>query len=229
MKSSSQLMHEKHIAATAAVALVDDGMVVGLGSGSTSEIAIRLLGERVAAGLDIRGVPTSEASRQLALELNIPLTDLATCPEIDITIDGADRFDDQLNLIKGGGGALLREKVVASASKRVVIIADSSKRAIPLGGFPIPVEVVTFGARPMELKLADLEMRPNLRMSPAGDTPFVTDEGNYILDLDLPEVAEPESLAAVLDSMPGVMANGIFTKLATEVLMGCDDDVKEYR
>lgn len=228
MKSSSQLKHEKQIAAKAAVALVDDGMVVGLGSGSTSEIAIRLLGERVAAGLQIRGVPTSEASRKLACELQIPLTDLATCPEIDITIDGADRFDDQLNLIKGGGGALLREKVVAAASSRVIIIADSSKRANPLGGFPIPVEVVTFGTRPMELKLAVMEMRPQLRMSSSGETPFVTDEGNYILDLDLPEVDHPESLAAVLDSMPGVMANGIFTGLATEVIMGCDDDVQTF-
>ena len=124
---------------------------------------------------------------------------------------------------------MLREKVVAAASKRVVIIADSSKRSNPLGGFPIPVEVVTFGARPMELKLLGMQMHPQLRMAESGDVPFVTDEGNYILDLDVPEVDCPKSLAAVLDSMPGVMANGIFTDLATEVIMGCDDTVQEFR
>ena len=221
---SSEIEIEKKLAAQAAVELVEDGMVVGLGSGSTAAYAITLLGERVRNGLQIHGIPTSKASHQQAIQAGIPLTTLIQTL-VDIAIDGADRFDDQLNLIKGGGGALLREKIVAAASKRLVIIADSQKRSNPLGGFPVPVEVIPFGWEPVRVRLETAQLRPQLRMRDA--LPFMTDEGNYILDLHLDQISSPTALAAQL-RFPGIVENGLFLGMASEVFMGQGTSVVRF-
>ena len=226
--SSSKIEHEKQIAAAAAVALVEDGMIVGLGSGSTAAYAIEKLGERVAEGIQFVGIPTSKASERQARQAGISLTTLDDHPVVDITIDGADRFDDQLNLIKGGGGALLREKIVAAASKRVVIIADSQKRSNPLGGFPVPVEVIPFGQQPIMQKLDRAGLAPKLRMSRTDETsPFLTDEGNHIFDLRIDEIESPSELARLLN-FPGVVEHGLFLEIASEVLMGDGDNLVRF-
>lgn len=218
--------NEKQLAAEAAVAQITDGMVVGLGSGSTSALAIRAIGAAVQGGLDIVGIPTSVASEELARGLGIPLTTLDEHPVVDLTIDGADRFNDQLDLIKGGGGALLREKVVAAASKRFVVITDGSKHANPLGGFPVPVEVIPFGVQPVLQRFTDLNLNPVIRQTEAG-TPFITDENNLIVDLQIDTVPDPAKLADQLVT-PGVVEHGLFIGLADEVLMGVDGQVKRF-
>ncbi|WP_437202970.1 ribose-5-phosphate isomerase RpiA [Planctomicrobium sp. SH664] len=219
---------ERKNAAEAAVEQIRDGMIVGLGSGATAGFAIEGIGRRVAGGLSILGIPTSEKSRLLAIEAGIKLTDLNSSPAIDLTIDGADRFDDQLNLIKGGGGALLREKIVAAASARVLIIADAAKRSNPLSGFPVPVEVVPFGTAPLMTRFERMDLHPRLRRTSAGD-PFLSDEGHYIIDLHLPVVAQPEELAAELATLPGVVEHGLFLGLADEVLMGDGETVTRFQ
>src|SRR6266571_1466897 len=160
---------EKKAAARASLACVRDGDIVGLGSGSTAEYAVRFLGERVQAGLKIRGIPTSQRTRELAQSLGIPLTTLEEFPEIDVTIDGADEIDPELQLIKGGGGALLREKIVASASKKMVILADSTKRVQILGKFPLPVEVIALAEPLLSKKIAALGASVKLRQYAYGN------------------------------------------------------------
>lgn len=219
---------EKELAAEAAVKLVDDGMAVGLGTGSTATYAIKALGARVASGLTMVGVPTSELSRILAKELGIPLATLDEQPRLDVTIDGADRFNDQLDLIKGGGGALLREKIVAAATRRLVIIVDSRKRSNPLGGFRLPVEIIPFGLKPLLVQLTDEGLHPIWRTKGDLLEPFVTDEGNYILDLDLHEIEEPKDLGRRLDGIPGVVEHGLFLGMVSEVLMGSGDEVIRF-
>jgi ribose 5-phosphate isomerase A len=219
---------EKKAAARASLAFVRDGDIVGLGSGSTAEYAVRLLGERVQAGLKIRGIPTSQRTTELAENLSIPLTTLEECQEIDVTIDGADEIDPELQLIKGGGGALLREKIVASASKRMVVIADSSKRVQILGKFPLPVEVVAFAEPLLSKKIAALGGSVKLRQYAYGN-PFVTDEGHHILDCHFGEISDPPALARQLDSMPGIVEHGLFVDMATVALIGKGDDVVEFR
>ena len=219
---------EKEQAAKAAVALVEEGMAVGLGTGSTATYAIKALGARVAAGLTMVGVPTSERSRVLAEELGIPLATLDDQPRLDITIDGADRFNDGLELIKGGGGALLREKIVAAATRRLVIIVDSRKRSNPLGGFRLPVEIIPFGLKSLMERLTEEGLSPIWRIKGDPPEPFVTDEGNYIIDLDLEEIENPKDLGRRLDRMPGVVEHGLFLGMTSEVLMGLVDEVIRF-
>jgi len=217
---------EKQAAARASLAFVNDGYVVGLGTGSTASYAIRFLGELVRAGLNIRCIPTSNHSRDLAAGLGIPLTDFEECTRIDVTIDGADEISPVLDLIKGHGGALLREKIVAAASRKVVIIADSSKQVEGLGKFPLPVEVVPFAQALLARRIANLGASVVLRKGRDG-RPFVTDEGHYILDCSFGYIADPARLSEQLQHMPGVQENGLFLNLADVVLIGRNSKVIE--
>jgi ribose 5-phosphate isomerase A len=219
---------EKEAAGRAAAKLVREGDIVGLGTGSTAYFAVVALGERVKSGLKIVGIPTSIATAELARQLGIPLTTLDEHPQIDITIDGADEIDPKLNLIKGGGGALLREKVVASVTKKMVVAVDSTKVVPALGKFPLPVEIIPFARRVMEKKIASLGAATKLRMRPDGQ-PFVTDNGNQILDCSFGRIADPAALAGELDGTPGVVEHGLFIGLAELVLVGRADRVEEMR
>ncbi len=213
---------EKRAAAERSLEYVRDGMCLGLGSGSTAAIMLELLGQRVRDGLRVRGVPTSEASRQVAEHAGIPIVTFDEVSSLDLTIDGADEVDPQLNLIKGGGGALLREKIVASLSRRVVIIVDSQKQVPRLGAFPLPVEVVQFAWRPLAQRLGELGATPVLRRGPDGGA-YVTDEGNLVLDCAFGRIDDPAALAARLDAMPGVVDHGLFVGLAHTLVVGRSD------
>jgi len=219
---------EKEAAARASLRFVNDGDIVGLGSGSTAECAIRLLGERLKSGLRIRGIPTSVRSKELAASLGIPLTTLNDYQQIDVTIDGADEFDPELRLIKGGGGALLREKIIASASKKVVIVADSSKQVQVLGKFPMPVEVIPFAQALIANKITALGASVTLRQY-VDENPFVTDDGHRILDCRFGQIPDPPTLAHTLSDMPGVVEHGLFINMVNVVLMGKGDEVMEFR
>lgn len=219
---------EKEMAARSSLKYVRDGQVVGLGTGSTATIAIRLLGERVRAGLKIRGIPSSIASRDLAMQLGIPLITFEEAQEIDVTIDGADEFDPALNLIKGGGGAMLREKIVASASKQLVIVTDSSKQVQVLGKFPVPVEVIGFAEPLIAKRIRELGAKVVQRQDSAGK-PYVTDENHHILDCHFGGIPEPAALARSLDAMPGLVEHGLFVGMASVVLMARSGEVQEFR
>jgi ribose 5-phosphate isomerase A len=218
--------NEKEAAGRAGVKLVRDGDIVGLGTGSTAAYAVRFLGERVQAGLKIRGIPTSIHTQQLAAGLGITLATLDEFQSIDITIDGADEVDPQLRLIKGGGGALLREKIVASATRKLVIIADSSKQVAMLGKFPVPVEVIKFAETLVAKKIAALGATVAVRGAAAGK-PFITDEGNHILDCNFGQIPDPPALARELESIPGVVEHGLFIGMASVALIGKGDRVIE--
>jgi ribose 5-phosphate isomerase A len=219
---------EKQLAARAAVQLVESGDIVGLGSGSTATYAIRFLAERVREGLKIVGIPTSQKTKQLAEQLGIPLATLEEQPQIDIDIDGADEIDAQLNLIKGGGGALLREKVVASASRRFVVIAESTKQVAHLGRFPLPVEVIPFAESLIKTRIEALGAKVSLRRY-AYDNPYVTDEGHHILDCNFGQIADPSALAQKLRSMPGVVEHGLFIGMAEMAFVGNDRRVVQLK
>jgi ribose 5-phosphate isomerase A len=219
---------EKEAAGRAAAKLVRDGDIVGLGTGSTAYFMVLALGERVKSGLKIIGIPTSVHTGDLARSVGIPLTTLDEHPEIDITIDGADEVDPQLNLIKGGGGALTREKVIASASKKMVVVADSSKVVAVLGQFPLPVEVISFARTVVERKIVSFGASPKLRMKADGN-PFLTDNGNQILDCSFGKIGDPLALAQVLSDTPGIVEHGLFIGLATLALIGRADRVDELR
>ena len=224
---------EKEAAARASLRFVRDGNVVGLGTGSTAAYAVRFLGEQVRAGLKIRGIPTSAHTGELAASLGIPLTTLDVFEQsdfqgIDVDIDGADEFDRQLHLIKGGGGALLREKIIASASRQVVIIADSSKQVDMLGKFPLPVEVIPFAQPLIAKRISALGSSVKLRRDAKGN-PFVTDEGHHILDCSFGRIPDPPALARKLSDMPGVVEHGLFIDLATVVLCAKGENVAELR
>ena len=219
---------EKEAAARASLKYVHDGQVVGLGSGSTATFAIRLLGERVRGGLKIRGIPTSIASRDLAGQLGIPLVTFDEVQEIDVTIDGADEFDPALELIKGGGGAMLREKIVASASRHLVIVTDSSKQVPVLGKFPLPVEVIGFAESLVAKKISDLGAKVVRRLDSSG-RPYITDEIHHILDCHFGQIADPATLARTLSEMPGIVEHGLFVGMASAVLMATVGEVKEFR
>ena len=219
---------EKEAAGRAAAVLVQDGDVVGLGTGSTAYFAVAALGERVKAGLKIIGIPTSVRTAELARALGIRLTTLDECPEIDITIDGADEMDSRLRLIKGGGGALLREKVVATASRKMVVIADSAKLVPVLGKFPLPIEIISFARTVIQKKVVSLGASPQLRTNPDGSS-YLTDNGNQILDCSFGQIADPPALARELDNTPGVVEHGLFIGLATLALVGRGNSVDELR
>jgi len=220
---------EKQTAARAAVELVQSGDVVGLGSGSTATHVVRFLAERIRnQGLKIVGIPTSQQTRKLAEQLNIPLTTLDEMQQIDITLDGADEIDRELNLIKGGGGALLREKIIASASRRLIIVADSTKMVPHLGKFPLPVEVIPFAQALIEQRIRALGAQVSLRRY-AYDNPYVTDEGHHILDCSFGEIAYPRKLADSLRAFPGVVEHGLFIDMAELALVAKDGSVIELR
>jgi ribose 5-phosphate isomerase A len=212
----------KRAAAAAALELVTPGMRLGLGTGSTARRFVELLGARVAQGLDVICVPTSEETRAQAEELKIPLATIDERPELDLTVDGADEFDSRLRLIKGGGGALLREKIVASASARMIVIADSSKFVATLGRFPLPVEVTPFGleaTRRSILREAEATGASGavLLRKRAGEI-FISDNGNYIVDCHFAALPDPDALAQRLSAIPGVVEHGLFIGIAKAVI-----------
>ncbi len=217
---------ENEVAGRAAAKLVHDGDIVGLGTGSTAYFAVVALGERVKAGLKMIGIPTSLQTADLARSVGIPLTTLDEHPEIDITIDGADEVGPKLNLIKGGGGALTREKVIATASKKMVVVADSGKVVPTLGKFPLPLEIIAFARTVIERKIASLGATPKLRMKPGG-SPFITDNGNQILDCSFGKIEDPAALARVLSDTPGIVEHGLFIGIAKLALIGRGASVEE--
>ena len=224
----------KESAALTALEYVRDGMAIGLGTGSTAAKFVEALSYKVAAGLNVICVPTSDATQELAQTLGIPLTTLDEVPHLNLTVDGADEIDDQLRLIKGGGGALLREKIVATASDRMVVIADGSKLVPILGQFPLPIEVVPFGlsatfrlVEAMAIE-AGCQGQIALRNLGSGD-PFVTDEGNYILDCHFGRIPEPEVLAFALLRVPGVVEHGLFLGIADLAIVAKPGGVEVLR
>jgi ribose 5-phosphate isomerase A len=219
---------EKEAAARASLRFVKDGQVVGLGTGSTAAYFIKLLGEEVKNGLRVRGIPTSDWSRELAESLGIPLTTLDECQEIAVTVDGADEVDPQLRLIKGGGGAMLREKIVASATKQLVIVADATKQVPVLGKFPLPVEVIKFAQALVAKRISALGAQVSVRTNADG-TPFVTDERNHILDCRFGQIADADTLARQLSEMPGVVEHGLFIGMAGVVLFARGSEIVELR
>ena len=215
----------KLAAARRALEFVEPGMRLGLGTGSTAQRFVELLGAEVRAGLSVLCVPTSDETQRLAASLAIPLTTLCETPLLDLTIDGADEIDGELRLIKGGGGALLREKIVATASDRMVVIADSSKQVGKLGTFPLPVEVVRFGMTAtrnmIEMLAADAGCHGDITLRLKSDgAPFVTDGGNYIFDCAFGPIEDPESLDEALKFIPGVVENGLFLGIADAAVIG---------
>ncbi len=219
---------EKEAAARASLQFIKDGQVVGLGTGSTAAYFIKLLAEQVKNGLRIRGIPTSVWSRELALSLGIPLTTLDECQEIAVTVDGADEVDPQLRLIKGGGGAMLREKIVASATKQLVIVADSSKQVPVLGNFPVPVEVITFAQALVAKRIRELGAEVRQRTLADGK-PFLTDEKNHILDCRFGPIRDVEGLARQLSDMPGLVEHGLFVGMACVALFAKGSEIVELR
>jgi len=219
---------EKEAAARASLRFVRDGQIVGLGTGSTAAYFIEFLGDEVKKGLRIRAVPSSDRSAEQARNLGIPLATLEECPEIDVTVDGADEVDPQLRLIKGGGGALLREKIVASATKQYVIIADASKRVPVLGKFPLPVEVIKFAQPVVQKKIQGLGAQVALRRKAEGE-PYLTDENNYILDCRFGQIPHADDLARRLSDMPGVVEHGLFIGMASVVLIAEGNKIIELR
>ncbi|GIO30072.1 MULTISPECIES: ribose-5-phosphate isomerase RpiA [Paenibacillus] len=214
-------MNMKQLAAEKAVEYVKDGMRVGLGTGSTAYWAIRKIGERVRAGLNIRAVATSKASEKLAEEEGIPLIPFDRIDGLDLTIDGADELDRELHLIKGGGGALLREKIVAYHSKELIVIADESKFVDKLGSFPLPVEIVPFANEWTMAALEKLGAKPMLRTD--GERIYVTDNGNYIADCRFGVIENPAELHRTLLALPGVVDNGLFIGMASRAVIGRQD------
>ena len=206
-------------AAEAALAYVKDGMRLGIGTGSTAEEFVRLLAERVSEGLTVAGVPTSERTARLCVELGVPLKSLDEMPELDLTIDGADEVDGRLSLIKGGGGALLREKIVAAASERMIVIADESKVVETLGAFKLPIEVNPFGLAAtriaVEKTAARLGLSGPIDLRMAGRDPFMTDGGHYILDASFGRIPDADALAENLNLIPGVVEHGLFINMAS--------------
>ncbi len=218
---------QKQNAANHAATYVTSGMVIGLGTGATATLFVHRLAERLAAGelQDLVGIPTSQSIAQEAKQLGFPLSTLEEHPIIDLTVDGADEVDKQLNLIKGGGGALLREKIVAQASKREIIIVDEAKLSPQLGSkWHVPVEVVTFGWRTQFEYLESLGATVELRQK--GEQPFVTDQGNYILDANFGVITDPPALADLLKRRVGIVEHGLFVNIASEVIVGTDEGVR---
>lgn len=216
-------MDQKQLAGEKAAEFVHEGMTIGLGTGSTVYWTIQRLGEMVKQGLQIRAIPTSKRTEQLADDLGIPLVTFADVEELDLTIDGADEISPELNLIKGGGGALLREKLVAAASRRLIIVADPSKRVATLGTFPLPVEVVPFAWEVTARRIAALNCVPKLRN--VGGQPYESDNGNFILDCAFRAIKDPPLLERQLKLLPGVVESGLFIGMADTVILGGDEGI----
>ena len=219
----------KFVAARRAVDFVEDGMKLGLGTGSTAAWMVRCLAERIREeGLRVKAVPTSSRTAELAASLGVPVTSLDDVKWLDLTIDGADEFDGNLNLIKGGGAALLQEKIVATASDQMIVITDAAKEVAQLGAFPLPVEVIPFGWQTTKALIEEtlvsldvLDRDVTLRMN--GQAALVTDEANYILDLHLKRIGNARQLALVLNQIPGVVENGLFIDICDKVIIGHGD------
>ncbi|HWD13577.1 ribose-5-phosphate isomerase RpiA [Pseudochrobactrum sp. sp1633] len=213
----------KIAAAAEALTYVKSGMKLGIGTGSTAEEFVRLLAVKVAEGFEVIGVPTSERTTALCAELGVPLTTLEETPHLDLTIDGADEVDGQLSLIKGGGGALLREKIVAAASDAMIVIADESKVVDTLGRFPLPVEVNRFGLAATKLAvekaIADLGLEAPLNLRMKDGEVFVTDGGHYILDASFGRIPDTKALSDALFAIPGVVEHGLFIGLARAAII----------
>jgi ribose 5-phosphate isomerase A len=214
----------KRMAARRALEFVEDGMLLGLGSGTTSSIFIQELGAKVKQGLRVRGIATSSASEHLAESLSIPMITFQESSELDLAIDGADEVGPGLALIKGGGGALLREKIVASAARRFIVIADSSKLVHRLGRFPLPVEVIKMALPIVARKLAGFGLNPKLRQR-ADHSPYITDEGNYIVDCSCGEITNTVKIAADIRGIPGVVEHGLFLGMTSFALIASEKGV----
>lgn len=221
-------------AAEAALQHVESGMRLGIGTGSTAEEFVRLLAEKVAGGMKVEGVPTSERTARLCLELGVPLKSLDELPELDLTIDGADEVDRHLTLVKGGGGALLREKIVAAASEKMIVIADESKVVETLGAFPLPIEVNAFGLTAtriaVEKAAARLGLSGALKLRASGeDDVFTTDGGHHILDASFGRIPDAEALSSELHAIPGVVEHGLFINIATLAIIAGPAGVRSMR
>ncbi|NNE66551.1 MAG: ribose-5-phosphate isomerase RpiA [Pyrinomonadaceae bacterium] len=223
----TDIKNEKRLAGYEAAKYVEDGMTVGLGTGSTAFFAIEAVGKMVANGLSIRAVPTSTATEEQARELNIPMVSIDDIDSIDLTIDGTDEWDGDLNLIKGGGGALLKEKMVARFTKKQIIIADSSKRVEKLGAFKVPVEVLPFTVDYVATRIEDMGGRGDIRIKDGAR--FLTDEKNYIIDADFGLMDDPFLIHDDLNQIEGVICNGLFLDLADLVIVGRGDQTEIYR
>lgn len=231
----SPIDNAKFVAAQHAAQCVENGMRVGLGTGSTAAWLVRCLGDRVRdEGLKIKGVPTSIRTAELARQVGIDVISLDEAKWLDLTIDGADEFDKELNLIKGGGGALLHEKIVATASNRMIVIADHGKEVETLGAFSLPVEVIRFGWQTTQVLVEEtlvsvdvLGRESRLRMD--GAKPYLTDEGNHIIDLNLKRIGNARQLSMTLNQIPGVVENGLFVDICDTVIVGFGDGRVEVR
>ena len=211
------VISEKQLSAEAACDYIKDGMIVGLGTGTTAEFAVRKIGKLVRNGLSIRGIPTSNRTKELAEAEGIPLIDFSESMFINLTIDGADEIDGNLNMIKGGGAALLQEKIVASVSKAEIIVVNRTKLVDQLGAFPLPVEVIPFGWQVVFNQLESLHGNPDLRLNKG--QPQVTDQGNYIIDCHFRKIENPKLLEHQLNMVPGVVENGLFINLCTKMIL----------
>ena len=211
------VISEKQLSAEAACDYVKDGMIVGLGTGTTAEFAVRKIGNLVRDGLSIRGIPTSNRTKEIAEAEGIPLIDFSESMFIDLTIDGADEIDGNLNMIKGGGAALLQEKIVASVSRAEIIVVNRTKLVDQLGVFPLPVEVIPFGWQVVFNQLESLNGNPDLRLNKG--KPLVTDQGNYIIDCHFRKIENPKLLEHQLNMIPGVVENGLFINLCTKMII----------
>ena len=220
-------------AAETALEYVEDGMRLGIGTGSTAREFIALLGEKVAGGFNVIGVPTSEATARQCLELGITLNSLDETPELDLTIDGADEIDPALNLIKGGGGALLREKIVATASKRMIVIADETKIVDKLGAFPLPIEVMPFGLAAtriaIERQASRLGLSGSLDLRRSDDGPYMTDGGHYILDASFGRIPDAQALSVALNAIAGVVEHGLFINIASLAIVASSGGVRTLK
>lgn len=218
----------KELVGTQAAELVQSGMTIGIGTGSTMEWMIKTLGNKINSGLEIRAVSTSQASSKLAQQYNIPLIELNDAAKIQLAIDGADEIDPQLQLIKGGGGALFQEKMVAAAAEEFIVIADHSKMVSQLGAYPLPVEVSTFNWKQVEKQMIKLLEKPlKLRMK-KDESPFVTDHGNYIIDISFGVINNMEAINNALQNIPGVIETGLFIGMANKALIGYPDGQTEW-
>ena len=223
----------KYACALHAAKLVESGMKVGLGTGSTAYWLVHHLAERVRnEDLEFVGVPTSTRTKNQAHAEGIKIISMDDAGRLDITIDGADEFDQSMNLIKGGGGAHLQEKIVAFGSDIMVVIADENKKVNKLGKFPLPVEVLQFGSISSQMKIEEMLISQkyrdfNIKMRMNNKKPFITDEGNYIFDLELNEIADPKKLCSELNAIPGVVENGLFIDVCSAIIMGYSDGTAE--